>query len=271
MAGHHICRRHPLDDAVADIALAKRPDTPDANPRAVREACRRLLTLGCITNIGPGLGVCRVADRSNGLLKLRKFFEMFSDFHTAYFLGSIYKNSARFFKDLKRVIIRITVIHIEDVARLYDLKDGAQAPSIGELMQYCAGVGAKRLPRGAAWTSLAIFQKLQTSKEGIAKRGSLSVDAAHKDYIIEYMTGIEQFMGVDLAVDKLSGTELTDAEVDMVETQHMPAWLHRMVSFPGIGEPPFDLLSIKNMSVAEDDIFDVNAAFEIPGPGMFAI
>lgn len=69
-----------------------------------------------------------------------------------------------------------------------------------------------------------------------------------------------------------AGTQLDDAEMDIVEAELAKAWLHRMIYCKGDRRAPFDLVSCREVTFGPMEMLDIQAAAEeSDGLGVFAI
>lgn len=91
--------------------------------------------------------------------------------------------------------------------------------------------------------------------------------------ICQLVGRLEQYFSLPPTTDEIASTNLTDAEVALVEQELMWAWMHRTVGIRVATRSAFDAVSAANVDIDEADLLDVDAACNSNSQtgGLFAI
>lgn len=261
-----------------DLLVREMPIRAPDDMLAIVEAYSRLRRVGCIKETMPDR--FQLTNRGREVLLLRKMFDdVIVDFHTIYFLSSIKQHCEEFSDNMKRVIIRLSVMMMEGISTLCSKVPEAPVPTTEQIKEHCLGSGTSRVHQGAAWTALAMYRKMFVTgvaaqmNQTIIRKGWLALDPhvaaaiSHRVDILEPQFGLEEN-----SVQEEEITMLSEDEKNRIEVELMWAWLNQVVWFNGSTKKAYDLTSYKEVQIDPCEMIDVQGLHREYGPkGFFGI
>jgi hypothetical protein len=240
---------------------------------AIEETCHRLRLAGCVQETEKGLGHYILTSQGVRMLEIRKAFPSL-DFHAAHLLGNL-GDPAMTSSNVKRVIIRLAAVTTVGPSNMMvrNRDRGERTPSMDELLEYTAGIGAQQVPRGTLWVALGLWQKTRTDAawEPPAS-GALLIDGDRVAEVAAWVEAFERLCGLPPPTDELRDTRLEDSLVRQVEERLMWAWIFRMAFYKS-GRLPWDLASQADLRQDPSDAFSFYDLMpeEKVSAGVFAI
>lgn len=233
---------------------------------AVKEIYNRLTIVGCIQMTENGSGKYRITDRGRCVLSLQQVFDGgIINFHVAYFLSCIKQHPLEFSDNLKRVMIRIAAIVMEDIGTFCAKEYDSPMPTVEKIQEHCLGSGTSRVHRGAVWTALAMYQKMYVSSHAaqagissLQQQDWLVLSPSSATAIARRVESLEAFFGVqDHSSQEEERTKLSEDEMDRIEVELMWAWLNQVVCFDKTESKTYDLLSLKEVHLDRSEMLNV--------------